>query len=115
MEMTSVCRMNKYYTNRAIVDYAVIEGLLQTQNDGNMGTTISFRSDSSLPQGLSVDSHDGTISGYPTMQVTEMKVHIIMTVLTSDHEYDFENTVTISVIESRSFFLLMRGRKSYPE
>lgn len=111
--MTSICRLNKYYTNRAIVDSAVIEGLLQNQNDLGLGTTISFSSDSTLPQGLSVDPHDGSISGYPTTQVTEMKVHIIMTVMTSGHEYVFENTVTLSVIESRLIFILMRGRKSY--
>lgn len=50
-----------------------------------------------LPQGLSLDPRDGTISGYPTCEVTSSMVTIQM----DFQQYHFETEVRIEVMGCR--------------
>ena len=95
--MVSTCRMNKYYTNPVVVDYRIIEGLEKR----GLEAKVSFHNEDDLPLGLPLDPQDGTISGFPTLEVWDKKVRIVLTVQTSSYEYTFQSTVIISVMGSR--------------
>lgn len=89
--------MNKYYTNPVVVDYRIIEGLEKR----GLEAKVSFHNEDDLPLGLALDPQDGTISGFPTLEVWDKKVRIVLTVQTSSYEYTFQSTVIISVMGSR--------------
>lgn len=94
----TTCRMNKYYSTEPLVD----DRLLQALSPGILDqATISFSSLKPLPQGLSLDPRDGTISGYPTCEVSSSSVTIQM----DFQQYHFETDVMIEVMGCKIYLL----------
>ena len=91
----TTCRMNKFYTTEPLVDDKLLQALSPSQNLDQ--ASISFSSLKPLPQGLSLDPRDGTISGYPTCEVTSSMVTIQM----DFQQYHFEPEVRIEVMGCR--------------
>ena len=91
----TTCRMNKFYTTEPLVDDKLLQALSPSQNLDQ--ASISFSSLKPLPQGLSLDPRDGTISGYPTCEVTSSMVTIQM----DFQQYHFETEVRIEVMGCR--------------
>ena len=119
------CRMNKYYNTEPLVDDRLLQTLshqLESERKGVVATSshtrmnkknkdfadkllhtstwmdVTFTSSCPLPQGLSLDPRDGTISGYPTMESEELVIGISMEV--GERLY-FNTTVQITVIGCR--------------
>ena len=96
----ATCRMNKYYTTEPLVDDRLLQTLsnpylsTSTTSSGNT-MTVTFSSSSPLPQGLSLDPREGVISGYPTIEVSDWVIEIMMNVT---DRISFQTTVQISVI-----------------
>ena len=90
--------MNKYYSTEPLVD----DRLLQALSPGILDqASISFSSLKPLPQGLSLDPRDGTISGYPTCEVSSSSVTIQM----DFQQYHFETDVMIEVMGCKLYVL----------
>ena len=79
------------YTHMNKNSKSVSDNLLHTST----WMDVTFTSSCPLPQGLSLDPRDGTISGYPTMESEELVIEISMEV--GERLY-FNTTIQISVI-----------------
>ena len=93
----NTCRLNKFYSTEPLVDDKLLQGLSPSYCDGY--ASIMFSSLQPLPQGLSLDPNDGTISGYPTSESGVSSITIQM----DYQQYHFETNVVIEVMGCRYY------------
>lgn len=53
-----------------------------------------------LPQGVSLDPYEGTLSGYPTLEQSAQPIRICLTIQYENHSEEFQTLVAISIIGS---------------
>ena len=90
-EMVTSCRINQYFSNSVTVDEEVINQLYTN-------SVVRFSILTQLPQGLFIGKSDGTISGYPTMEVHEWRGSVVMTVNSFGSVYTFKTPIVLSVL-----------------
>lgn len=53
-----------------------------------------------LPQGVSLDPYEGTLSGYPTLEQSAQPIRVCLSIQYENRSEEFQTLVAISIIGS---------------
>lgn len=62
--------------------------------------TLVYSTADPLPQGVSLDPYEGTLSGYPTLEQSAQPIRICLTIQYENRSEEFQTLVAISIIGS---------------